>query len=283
MLFDNNHSLLIINKMIEFATKLMNSNLDFDVYVNEMIKKFFPKVNIDIVKKMCEWAKYPSLYVISFAELQKMEINERTAIFEKKVKDSSIVPNEFNRFNYLIKSIRDCTLFGLINESNKVIILFYAHQLGSWNQIINTMQSYKSLGFGKYYNGQNNIYPNNLAENIIHHIEFTETILSIWKGNIIHKNFENSIQALALRVNNLENENKILREQIANDQIKTNIIQSKLDSMQRKYTPELIEYNYDEIKSRLDPIRSELKIMQRIFARNIRNNYEVPFAIVVHK
>lgn len=281
MPFDN--QLTTINQMIESATELIDSNIEFDLYINEMIKQFFPEGNINVVKKMCEWAKYSNLHIISFKELQEIEINERTTIFKEKVKDTTLSQNEINTFNYLIKCIRDCTLFGTINESNKVIILIYAHELVNWDQIINAIQNYKSLGFGRYYNCQNNIYPNNLAENIIHHTKFTNTILSLWKGNIIHKNFEKSIEALTLRVNNLENENKILREQIDNNHIKTNMIQLKLDGIQYKYAPELIKYNYNEIKSRLDPIRKELQTTQRIFTRLIRNNYEVPFAIVVNK
>ncbi len=89
------------------------------------------------------------------------------------------------------------------------------------------------------------------------------------------------IESLTSQIKNLENKNQLLQNQITNDNYKINLIQSKLDAIERKYTPELIEYNYEEISARLDPIRSELKMAQRIFARIIRTHYEAPLAISV--
>lgn len=69
------------------------------------------------------------------------------------------------------------------------------------------------------------------------------------------------------RIESLSNENKQLQNQIGD--------------LNTKFVPELIEYDYDEIKSRISPIRAELKMAQRIFGKAIRLRYMAPVAIAV--
>lgn len=99
------------------------------------------------------------------------------------------------------------------------------------------------------------------------------------------KNYSDRIIKFELEIKQLKSEKnkeiEQLREQLDTYRNTIKIIQNKLDAIERKYTPELIEYNYEEIKARLDPIRFELKMTQRVFARIIRNHYEVPLAISV--
>ncbi len=101
----------------------------------------------------------------------------------------------------------------------------------------------------------------------------------------IQKNDSDRIIKLELEIKQLKSEKteeiEQLKEQLDTYRNTIELIQNKLDAIERKYTPELIEYNYDEIKARLDPIRSELKMTQRIFARIIRAHYEAPLAISV--
>lgn len=76
-------------------------------------------------------------------------------------------------------------------------------------------------------------------------------------------------------------ENERLQAQIDEDRLEIQQLKAKLDSVERKFAPELIEYDYDEISSRLDPIRDELKMMQRVFGRAVRLRYMAPVAIAV--
>lgn len=69
----------------------------------------------------------------------------------------------------------------------------------------------------------------------------------------------------------MDEENARLRAQSGKDR-------QEIEYLRSMFAP---EYDYDEIKSRLDPIRDELKITQRIFGRIIRNRYAAPVAIAV--
>ncbi len=287
MLFDN--KLETINDMIEFSIELIDSNVEFDFYVNEMIKKFFPEANIDIVKKMCEWAKYPTLCMITLNELRKIEINERTTEFKKTVAHNIVSQDQYNTFQNMISYIRGAQTLGYYMNSRIIEWNNANNEFGSWNNIVISIQN-NGIGFGPNQHNQS-MY----AENIIYHIKFTETIRSIWKSKnnkfeqsietltITNNELNKQVQSLTIQIKNLEDRNQLLQDQITSDARKINLIQSKLDAIERKYTPELIEYNYEEISARLDPIRSELKMTQRIFARIIRNHYDVPLAVVVNK
>lgn len=72
-----------------------------------------------------------------------------------------------------------------------------------------------------------------------------------------------------------------MKEQHSNQQDTIDTLRKRLGAIERKHAPELIEYNYEEIKSRIDPFRDELKMTHRVFARLIRLRYEVPLAIPI--
>ncbi len=375
MPFDNNQP-EAINQMIEFGTKLIDSNIKFDLYVNEMIKNFFPEANIDIVKIMLEWAKYPTLRMITLDNLKEIEINERTTKFKKQVKNTIVSQDQYNKFNAIIENIKGSHVFGNANNSK----LQNYKEIKCWNDIFDTISLYERFPSYIGFSYDNQTFAN--AENIISYVNFTEIIKSIWISNINHiqsKNdkfeqfvekfdkevesltskindlerenelqsegcaidcynnklindkFEDSlhkmridqhdfreevqllkchivnlinklnkecviscnnkfeqsleklttvnddlreqVQLLTFQIKNLEDKNQFLQDQIVSDTRKINLIQSKLGEFERKYTPELISYDYNVIKARLDPIRSELKMAQRIFAKIIHKNY----------
>ncbi len=279
MSFNNTQS-DTINKMIEFGTKIIDSNLEFDIYIKEMIHRFFPGANIDIITKMLEWAKYPTLCMITLDNLKDMEINERTTKFKKQVKDTIVSQDQYNAFNNMIELIRGCSTFGYYKYSNVSVWEINNQPMLSWNNITIFIQDNRA-GFGP---NQHNMFM--IAENIISHIKFTETIRSIWMNNnnrIQSRNekFEQSLENLTMINDELCKQVQSLTSQIKKLENKNQLLQDRLNTIEGKYTPELIKYDYDEIRARLDPIRSELKITQRIFARIIRNHYEVPLAISV--
>ncbi len=60
-------------------------------------------------------------------------------------------------------------------------------------------------------------------------------------------------------------------------------MQTKLEALEAKVSPELIKYDYEEIKQRIDPIRDELMIASRIFDRILRSREKLPIAVAVSK
>lgn len=84
-----------------------------------------------------------------------------------------------------------------------------------------------------------------------------------------------------VEIKSLVGENQLLREQSNANHLVIQHLKSKIETIERKISPELIEYDYDEIKSRLDPIRSEMKIVHRVFSRLIANSYAIPMATPV--
>jgi len=63
-------------------------------------------------------------------------------------------------------------------------------------------------------------------------------------------------------------------------------LKQEVDSIKNRIAiaiPEFVIYNYDEIKTHIDPFRHELLITQRIFARNIKIRSNLPVAEIVSK
>ncbi len=99
------------------------------------------------------------------------------------------------------------------------------------------------------------------------YIELTEYVERSGKSNEI--------------VEALRYENDQLRKQQDADHKEIQHLKFKLCEIERKFAPELIEYDYDEIKSRINPIRAELKMMHRVFVRALRLRYNTPVAIAM--
>lgn len=110
-------------------------------------------------------------------------------------------------------------------------------------------------------------------------------IQTLKNENMNQTKIYNEIQTLKKQI---INQDKIYNESIDKfkEQIKmlteqNAILQSKVDAIERKHAPELIEYDYELIKSRIDIFRHELKMTQRIFARIINSRYNVPIATAI--
>ena len=65
-----------INEMIKYGEELLLKNHweDFNEYLESMIEKFFPDAHLNVINKMLEWAKYPTLPLITLKDLKKLEI-----------------------------------------------------------------------------------------------------------------------------------------------------------------------------------------------------------------
>jgi hypothetical protein len=92
---------------------------------------------------------------------------------------------------------------------------------------------------------------------------------------------ENRMARLFKDVRTLLQENTMQKEKIAEQEIEINRLNANVDFLGRTRHAAPVEYDYATIRKRIDPIRSELKVAQRIFARVIRNTYAIPVAIMV--
>jgi len=82
-----------------------------------------------------------------------------------------------------------------------------------------------------------------------------------------------------LQINNLTQE-------LSESKNKYNQLEQEVVSLRNRIAsviPEPVVYDYEEIKSRIDPFRSELIIVQRTFARIINSRMSIPIAHIVSK
>jgi hypothetical protein len=86
---------------------------------------------------------------------------------------------------------------------------------------------------------------------------------------------------LFVDVGTLLQENAKHKEKIGEQEIEINRLKANVDFLGRTRHATPVEYDYAMIRKRIDPIRSELKVAQRIFARVIRNTYTIPVAVMV--
>jgi polyhydroxyalkanoate synthesis regulator phasin len=82
-------------------------------------------------------------------------------------------------------------------------------------------------------------------------------------------------------VRHLLQDNATQKDRIVAQETEINRLKANVDFLERKISPGSIEYDYDMIQRRIDPIRDELNYTQRVFARLIRNRYSAPVAILV--
>ncbi len=86
---------------------------------------------------------------------------------------------------------------------------------------------------------------------------------------------------LTSKLKSLEFENETLRKYAEEDHKKIRYLENMVIELKQSIDGELHEYNYDDIRQRLDPIRDELKMMQRVFMKAVRLRYAIPVAEVV--
>ncbi len=97
----------------------------------------------------------------------------------------------------------------------------------------------------------------------------------IWLASLIRQQdkakHEKDIQELQNQVNELN-------EKVVQASSQITDLKEELYIIKCKYAPELPQYDYDEIKRRLNPIRAELKKMHRIISRTVQLTYDTPVA-----
>lgn len=254
-----------INDMIEHGI-YGTAHLNFNEYLSSMIEEFFPDANLGIIKKMIHWSRYPTLNLITLKELQEIEINERTKEFNEGTASSE----EAEKFNLINSQLREWVI------GNEFTYYINRTTNGSWNTLYMIIS--KNGGFGISSDTELCVYRRHIRHYpkfIKLYVNFVEIVQSIWnssnKRDMImeeHESTQINIQEDAndkdTQITELKNENQLMKNQLT-------ILKSKVDALERKHAPELIEYDYELIKSHIDPFRDELKMTQRIFARIIQN------------
>lgn len=256
MLFSIDTPSEAINDMIEHGI-YGTTHLNFNEYLASMIEEFFPDANLGIIKKMIHWSRYPTLKLFTLEELREIEINERTKEFNEKTMDQTEFDHMLQRSGSAIN-----------------VIYSYGQEIKNWNQLYQNICS--------NYNRIDGIL------RITSYVYFVEIIQSIWnssnKRDMIMEDYESTQITIQedsndkdMQITELKNENQLMKNQLM-------ILKFKVGAIERKYAPELIKYDYELIKSRIDTFRDELKITQRIFARIIQSRNIIPLAIpIAHK
>ncbi len=263
-----------INKMVMNDTDLMVDNVD--EFIAKMVKEFFPEADIDIIKQLFEWAKYPEMKLIPVSYVMQIEETFLTEKMKRSFTGFNIcVKHKYNEYQKSLTRLNSSILLSLdykqSGNSRFPIQGKHVQTMCSYDELIQLCQSNQSKTFGigcmafNQYLGKAYVKKMEMASR---YIEYAHTFISIWETNK-----KDQLQVLL-------SSNAKMAEQIES-------LTNQLNEMKTQFTPELVEYDYDEIKARLDPIRRELKLVQHLFTRIIRNRYEgqyevqLPMAILI--
>ncbi len=129
---------------------------------------------------------------------------------------------------------------------------------GGWN-----MKLLKSIIDNKYEKLCPSLHPEYISYCAT--IAYVSNLKAIHSDSHIHE-FESQIKDLKENIAMLHRENEMLKDKV---------------SLLEEAIGLDIKYDYDEIRSRIEPFCDELLLTQRIFARILRGRYSLPIAIPV--
>ncbi len=273
---------------IETAKQLLKDEIDLDSFIAEMIKTHFQEADIEIIQKMLEWAEYPMLEIVDTQYLIKKEIdylstycdhcNEKIGLNDCIKCNRQKVYRE-NLLKYLSKLISLNVFLSVKKTTNDS----YTYTFKNWITISNSI-----LMNLQYFNE----HEHPVSYRIQYHIQCTKIIHSLWSKRIEHNtesltysviDLSSQLQDLTDEVQRLKRKNEALEYQLESKQYELRRLTSKVNKIEHHLPTEIVEYDYDAIKERLDPIRDELNIVQRTFRRIIHAQYKVPIAVLVGK
>lgn len=264
------------NKMLMIGTDLMVNNVNIDQFITKMIEAFIPEADFDIIKQLFEWAKYPDFKLIPVSYIMQIEKDFLTEEMKQKCLGFNVcVELKYKEYQKSLTQLNGSILLPIdykqSGSSRFPIQGDHIDTMCSYNELIHLCQANQSKNFGigcmviSQYLGK--AYASKL-EMASKYIQYACMFISIWETNK-----KDQLQVL------LSDNAKMAK------QIET--LTSQLSEMRSQFMPELVKYDYNEIRARLDPIRRELKLVQRLFARIIRSQYEhqyevqLPMAVLV--
>ncbi len=271
------------NRMIAFADEHFDYNSDVDQFIDMMVKEFFPDADIAIIKQMFEWAKYPDLKLIKVIDIMQIEKDKLTRQMKKKLNGTICSQQEYQQYENQLTQFTGSTLYTHDYHTNP------SYQTSGFR--FDSLVSFNNINELLWHGPDNNYYGRLYANysqqyqlvNASRYIAYACVLISIWetKKKDHFQLLLSSNAKMVKQIDSLNGQLEYLQSQVYVSNNKISLLQTELQFIKAKFTPELVEYDYEAIKSRLDPIREELKMAQRLFARIIRNQYQAPMAVLV--
>ncbi len=258
----------------ETAKELLKDDIDSDTFIAEMIKTHFQDADIEIIQKMWEWAEYPMLEIVDCYYLRLLYIKKGIYCNECRL--------NFN-IDEIIKSIEslravDNHWIPCLNCSGTI--------MASYHYMVNIKNSSEyclikpKMKFVEII--ERSIFKDVNSLLITYHACCTNIIHSLWSKTNNMK-LSSQLQDLTDEVQRLKRKNEALEYQLESKQYELRRLTSKVNKIEQHLPTEIVEYDYEAIKERLNPIRDELNIVQRTFRRIIHAQYKVPIAVLVGK
>jgi FtsZ-binding cell division protein ZapB len=244
MTLNLNYNPTLNNEMVQFGSQL--DHLSYSEYQSEMIEKFFPDADIDMINQMIEWANQPLMKLITIKKLRSMIIDAANKRFKKQMADQIVPTNEIDQFRLQLQTIQDCTKVCIHPHQIQYAQLYdlqdheyYAH---TWSKFI--MMTHLGLEL-----------PNTHICMYHEHIHFADHIHSIWTANQLARVAKSlhTISDLQTEVNQLKQKNADLSYQVQLTAYSLSILQ-----------PANPVYDYHAIKSRKQKLHQEFKRLSKL-------------------
>ncbi len=239
--------------VIDTGKRLIKKKVDLDSFIAQMVKEHFQGAKIGIIKKMLEWAEYPTLMMIDLIDLKTI-LGIGTL-------------EEYNRLIFYS---------GLpINHVSPLMVT----DTTCWSDLVSMVCKFtdwtkESIGFGRHDGYR--LVIEQISHELYLYARCTNIIHSLWNKRVDY-------DALTDEIRQLKCKNEALEYQLESKQHELRRLTSKISIIEHSLPTEIVEYDYEAIKERLNPIRDELNIVQRTFRRIIHAQYKVPIAVLVGK
>lgn len=267
-----------INSMIKYGEALLLKDHweDFTEYLESMIEKFFPDAHLNVINKMLEWAKYPTLPLISLNDLKELEIGVREKQFKESISTKIVANSTMDNHNKIIACINSGIEFGREGKKQNMI---RNGKLTTWAKCLRLIESYP--GFGCAPHGCC-LYA--YAENINSHASFINIVQSVWCTNLplfndqvshvlnseINTNHESCMEKVSVLNNKyniaiselaeLKKDHEQLKEQYHDLQYSTMLNTHSLKMLQ----PANPTYDYEAIKARKKNLHIEFRRVSKL-------------------
>lgn len=255
---------MTFNPTLELTNEMINEgfafgcNMDDDGYLEYqdcMIQTFYPDIDLNAVKVMTNWAKFPTLNLITLDDLKDIEISALKKAVKQKQSDD---------LNIRIQAIHSSDAFRSCRDSYAVFpYVISCDSKISWHNLSTICSSCDNgnLGF------ESNQFE---APAVIYTCRFVNIIQSIWRADMdicagLANNYideypcgesiilKREITELQAEVDHLKQKNAELQYQVQLNTYSINMIQ-----------PANPVYDYQEIKSRKQKLHCEFKRLSKL-------------------
>lgn len=253
-----------INEMIKYGEELLLKNYweDFNEYLESMIEKFFPDAHLDVINKMLEWAKYPTLPLITLKNLKELEISVCEKKFKASIETQIVSQSTLDIHNTTIAQIR--CMIGFTGGSR-------------WIQYTSNCDT---VGFVRQHHETNGHH----AENINSHAKFINIVQSVWIANlplfndqvshVLNAEIHTYNESCMKKVNDLEDKyNSVISElndlKKDHEQLKSQYHELQYSTMLNTHSLKLLQpanqtYDYEAIKARKKTLHVEFRRVSKL-------------------